>query len=518
MECKGVADMYPAFVVPELIHEVIFVNQYMSMEAIDRLLNHISDCYQFSVDTEGEVTNNRLAIIQIHTIPRTLPSMVILLELCHLPSPGSEQYAKIEQILRLTFRSDNYIYAWGDMRKELEPVNHLLDWPIRSELINLQPHFAGWYEWARTLCRVQNLQENVIKVESNEINRSNDPMKCTCHRESPYHESQLWSLQNALIYGFDVFIDKTARMAHWSHGLTYSHSSLSHAQRIRMIHYAKNDVMAVTYLVRPIVERWSFTRIKETKIEARFTAFEPILPAPLRQSSTKRKVKNLDVQKLAKIFETIDPDIESISSDDEIYLNQVNQDVTQASEEHVETELATATNDNINDDLIEPTNGDLVDISDDEIIIRNIGTQMDNDDVTTTQYEMGSAEVIWQDPVIIADGNYEAEERTNRSKHQQRSIKARNRKNNKHNKQRRKHRYRHFIKRRCYYRFTMYEMKKILRYYGITFTHVKFDETSENLIIGLKNEENRSEAEHQLAIDIFNRRSYYHYRRRQYHK
>ncbi|CAF1621357.1 unnamed protein product [Adineta ricciae] len=472
---------------------------------MDRILDHVSDCQQFSVDTESEMASNKLAIIQIHSIPRVLPSMVILVELSYLPI--------LESGL-----SDNHVYAWGEMRREMEPVKHLLDWPIKSTLINLQPHFTGWYERARTLCRVQNLQENVIKEEGNEVDRSNDPMKCTCHRESPYQENQLWSLQNALIYGFDVFIDKTTRMAHWSHGLTYGHSSLSHAQRIRMTHYAKNDVMAVSYLARPIIENWSFARIKETNMEAMFVAFQPALPSPLRQPSAKTKVKNISIHKLAKIFETADSDIEPISSDDEIYMNQVNQDVTQASDEHVETELATATNDNINDDLIEPTNGDLVDISDDEIIIGNIGTQMDNDYVTTKQYDVGSAEVIWQDPVIIADGNYEAEERINRSKHQQRSIEARNRKNSKHNKQRRKNRYRHIIKRRCYYRFTMYEMKKILRYYGVTFTHVKFDETSENLIIGLKNEENRSEAEHQLAMDIFNRRGYYHYRRRQYHK
>ncbi|CAF1424399.1 unnamed protein product [Adineta ricciae] len=213
-------------------------------------------------------------------------------------------------------------------------------------------------------------------------------MKCTCHRESPYHENQLWSLQNALIYGFDVFIDKTTRMAHWPRGLTYSHSSLSHAQRIRMTHYAKNDVMAVSYLVRPIIENWSLAKIKETNIEAMLVALQPTLPPPLRQPSTKRKVKNINVQNLAKIFETTDSDIETIPSDDEIYLNQLTsriQDNTQqedhrsteglsrngtgVADENAEFKLATAvTNDKIDDDLEEPTNEDLVDISDDELV------------------------------------------------------------------------------------------------------------------------------------------------------
>ncbi|CAF1608563.1 unnamed protein product [Adineta ricciae] len=113
-----------------------------------------------------------------------------------------------------------------------------------------------------------------------------------------------------------------------------------------------------------------------------------ILPPPLRQPLATKKVKNINVQKLAKSFETTDSDIEPISSDDEIYLNQLTtriQDNTQhqdhrsieglsrngtgVADENTEFELTTAiTNDNIDDDLEEPTNEDLVDISDDELV------------------------------------------------------------------------------------------------------------------------------------------------------
>jgi hypothetical protein len=57
----------------------------------------------------------------------------------------------------------------------------------------------------------------------------------------------------------------------------------------------------------------------------------------------------------------------------------------------------------------------------------------------------------------------------------------------------------------------MHVMRKILRLYKTSFIHVKMDK--DDLLIGLKNEENKNEAEHNLAIDIFNRTSYFHYRK-----
>ncbi|CAF4205342.1 unnamed protein product, partial [Rotaria sordida] len=70
-------------------YEVILINRYMSMEVMDKVLNHINDCYQYSVDTESEMSNHELSIIQFHTIPRTLPSQVLIIELSQLPNRES---------------------------------------------------------------------------------------------------------------------------------------------------------------------------------------------------------------------------------------------------------------------------------------------------------------------------------------------------------------------------------------------------------------------------------------------
>ncbi|CAF5194797.1 unnamed protein product, partial [Rotaria sp. Silwood1] len=56
------------------------------MEEMHLLINHVQACTQFTIDTESERSNNQLALIQIQTIPPRLPSLVVLVELAHLPS------------------------------------------------------------------------------------------------------------------------------------------------------------------------------------------------------------------------------------------------------------------------------------------------------------------------------------------------------------------------------------------------------------------------------------------------
>ncbi|CAF3940867.1 unnamed protein product [Rotaria sp. Silwood1] len=512
-------EIYPAFVIPETSYEVIFINRYMSMEVMDKVLHHINDCYQYSVDTESEKSNNELSIIQVHTIPRTLPSQVLIIELSHLPNRGSNLYVKIKEIFRLIFRSHNEIYSWGDMNLELESANYLFAWPITSELINLQPHFPGWYERARTQCWVQSLEQQAM--ENNDIivgQRNLSTSSCTCHRPSPYNEHQLWSLQKAFLYSFNLFIDKTSTLSHWSYGLTSIGSSLTYAQRTKMINYAKYDVMAVTYLIRPITEQWSFTRTKESNIEEMFITFQSTRPPPLRQLKSKnkknKKSKNINIQQFAALFSCNDPEAEEIPSGDEIYLNQLIEPNDYRDEQNNNN------NNKINllQDQIERIDADYILIINADEPIERIQQQQQGELVAENYYQEGEsmeedhyqehASVINDDePLQVVN---EPEQVQRRPRHR-RSAQSRNRKNRKHNQFRRKFRFRYTIRRKVYHRFKPHLMRKILRTYQIHFTHVKMDK--DYLVVGLKNHESRIEAEHNLAEDIFNSRSYFHYRK-----
>ncbi|CAF1536913.1 unnamed protein product, partial [Adineta steineri] len=234
--------------------------------------------------------NNLLALIQINSIPIEEKSIVILFELNHFPDLNST-------------RQGNEIYAWGDMGLELQQARQLLTWPITAELINIQLRFAGWYSWARSLCREMGLSHH------NDVNNDS----CSCHPPSPYKVNELWSLQKAFLYIFNLFIDKTYQRSNWSSSLS-SKSSLSSEQQQNMIHYAVHDVLAVTYLIRPVLERWSFIKLKHRMVNEIFISFEKIQmpsPPPSTTIQKKNKIKNINW------------DIESISSDDEVYVNQL---------------------------------------------------------------------------------------------------------------------------------------------------------------------------------------------------
>ncbi|CAF5095562.1 unnamed protein product, partial [Rotaria sp. Silwood1] len=175
----------------------------------------------------SERANNQLSLIQINSISIETPSRVMLFELNHLPDQHSQ--------------------------KELEPAKDLIIWPIPAMLIDIQPYYSMWYNWARTQCRVQSLLHRNDGNNDNELTQQHHQQSsCYCHSPSPYKINELWSLQNSLKYGCNLFLDKSCRLSNWSSSLTSSHSSLSHVDRMNMIHYATHDVMAVTFLIRPI--------------------------------------------------------------------------------------------------------------------------------------------------------------------------------------------------------------------------------------------------------------------------
>ena len=296
-------------------YEVIFVNDNTSTNTMNKLLNHVYTCKQYTIDTESERTNNQLSLIQINSIPIEPPSFVILFELKHLPHRNSQKYENIHQLFQLIFRSGNEIYSWGKMEVELEPAKHLYSWPIPATLIDIQPHFPEWYNWARTQGGVQSLSHRSdVNNDNDIIQQHHQALSCSCHPSSPYKINELWSLQNAFKYGCKLFIDKSCTLSHWSASLTSSHSSLSRKEQIKMVHYATHDVMAVTYLIRPITEKWTFKQLEERKLSEMFITFKAIkLPSLPTTTSTKKKIKNINVQKVSKIFKGTPPPFRGFS-------------------------------------------------------------------------------------------------------------------------------------------------------------------------------------------------------------
>ena len=505
---------YHSFHVPSSLYELVFINDNTSNNTLDKLLNHVYHCRQYSIDTESERDDNKLALIQINSIPINPPTIVILCELAQLPDHDSHKYKKICELFRLIFRSENEIYSWGDMRLELKQERNLLTWPIPAKLINIQPHFNRWYTWALTQCRVKCLNED---EEINEAGIKQQQQPCTCHLPSPYRLNELWSLQKALMFAGKLFIDKSCQRSHWAAGLSSHRSSLSSGKQQRMIHYAVHDVITVTYLIRPITENWTFERIRRRRMDEIFIGFKSTELPSLPSSMTKKKInKNINLQAIEKILRSKDPDLQSISSDDEIYMNQLTGPVNVSDINNDNIEIREPTQQQVPEPelITQEAHNDRELIS--EAIVNNEANEMDeHEDVELEQISddeiiMDSASVN-NHRVVVDDQNYQDDIEKPR-KH--RSAQAKQKKNLKRNTKHRLNRYRNAVRRDVYYRFNNPMIKLILKQYGIKVVHVKINEENSEVVIGLKTRHLRDETEHRLPMNVFNQRSYYYYRRK----
>ncbi|CAF4213281.1 unnamed protein product [Rotaria sordida] len=355
---------FPPFVVSTAISKIVHVNKYTSMKELHLLVNHVQQCTQFTIDTESEKSNAQLALIQIQTIPPRLPLLVILIELQHLSSNNLPTYVKIQEFFSLVFRSGNQLYSWGDMDKELEPIQdyHLFNWPTTALLIDIQLYFPDWYEWALAHCEScrpnHNHDRHYDGINYDNVTTQNYlSSKCICHEQSPY---------------------------------------------------------------RP----------------------EPIS-----------------------------------DDDDEIYLNQLIEPVTNEQPEYEE----------ISNDEQEMNDKSLV--NDIELIINDNDENKPTNDVerkpTTTKHRLT---------------------------HQQRSKASNQRRNRKRNNTHRIRRYQHYITRSMYYKFTMPSIKKILKQHHINYVDVK--EFDGMLIIGVKNSLIQQQYQDQIPEDMFDRK---HYKNHQHH-
>ncbi|CAF4224462.1 unnamed protein product [Rotaria sordida] len=140
--------------------------------------------------------------------------------------------------------------------------------------------------------------------------------KCTCHKPSPYRPNEPWALQQALIYTYGIN---------------------------KMIHYSIYDCFATTCLIQPNTLYWTF---------------QQALPSSSRAHNNPTKT-NINQQ----IIKNINDDIELISDDDEIIVNQcikitINNDMLYEEISNDDNELNKALPSNNNESLYEAISDD----------------------------------------------------------------------------------------------------------------------------------------------------------------
>ncbi|CAF4156521.1 unnamed protein product, partial [Rotaria sordida] len=85
-----------AFDIPTSLYEIICAKKYTTTETMQKLIDHVRNCNEFTFVSEGEKSAKQLALIQIQTIPQQLPFFIILVELAHLPPINSLIHLQIK--------------------------------------------------------------------------------------------------------------------------------------------------------------------------------------------------------------------------------------------------------------------------------------------------------------------------------------------------------------------------------------------------------------------------------------
>ena len=194
-ENNRLRQQYPLFEIPTSFYKVVHVTKYISIDEMHLMINHVEECTQFTIDTESERSNGQLALIQVQAIPPRIPLLVILIELAHLPPNNSHVYAKIKKLFELIFRFGNKLYLWGDMSKELDPSKgyRLFNWPILASIVDIQPRFSSWYEWALTQCESCRPKHRLNGLNDINVTTQNySSLMCACHEQSPYGPQEKW--------------------------------------------------------------------------------------------------------------------------------------------------------------------------------------------------------------------------------------------------------------------------------------------------------------------------------------
>lgn len=225
---------------PQNDYDIYHIHEKTSSLVLHDLIDMARKTTQCSIDTENDYRTHRPALIQIECIrPR---SMVLLVQVCHLPRPSSALFWLIQSLLKVILRPSNTILAWGDATGELStfvPYGLFSAAMVAQQyLIDVRDRFKRSY--------------NRRYPHTCGLPFKEDHPSCTCPHRPVKNNNDRWSLQKAVASTFRQFLDKTCTQSDWSRRLDQSHG-----RSAAMIAYAANDCLAVTHLFAVLETEWT---------------------------------------------------------------------------------------------------------------------------------------------------------------------------------------------------------------------------------------------------------------------
>ncbi|CAF4124049.1 unnamed protein product, partial [Rotaria sordida] len=170
----------------------------LTRSVLNDLIDYALHIKNYTIDTEDQLNKppkpSDPALVQIQFIYENDPSIILLIEVFHLPPENSFTFNKIKKLCKIIFSLDHIVNCWGDPEKELEKFlrfklcdNNDIDFIIPK---NTQDIFKDWFN--RTYPQSIHIKDGV-----------NDQ----------------YSLQSAIYITFNEWLDKRMTLANWGCGI-----------------------------------------------------------------------------------------------------------------------------------------------------------------------------------------------------------------------------------------------------------------------------------------------------------
>jgi hypothetical protein len=226
---------------------------------LQNLIELAKETTSFTIDTEHDYYTHQAALIQIEFIRDT--SIVLLIEACHLPHPSSTLFWLIKSLLKVILNPSHRIYSWGDVIFELSDFIQYGLFSLHTlhqiNTSDIQCHFKRWYNKA-------------FKHDCGLPPFEDDHVLCTCAHRPVKDKNNQWSLQKAIAYTFNEFLDKSRTKSNWSRHLDLTdvrYFLVRHKNEKKicqeLILYAVNDCLAVSKLVMVLEKDWTKEQLEQ---------------------------------------------------------------------------------------------------------------------------------------------------------------------------------------------------------------------------------------------------------------
>ncbi|CAF3223539.1 unnamed protein product [Rotaria socialis] len=241
-----------------------FVNKTTTEPTLQQLIQAATSSSEFIMDTESiniYKRKNEPTLIQIQIILPYNLSLVMIVEMWHLPRNNTTCFTLIKQLFNIIFTTKKIIYLWG-LKDELTPF---VDFNLFSHdqlqsitPINLQHQFKLFW--------------NEQHTHRNRISTSDDILEenCLCETCIGKKSSEPWSLQDSTAYLLKEYLPKILTREKFNLGLDPHLFNLDFQERQyrqQLTNYALNDCLSMQRIL---------INMKNEKFEFKFHSKKPI--------------------------------------------------------------------------------------------------------------------------------------------------------------------------------------------------------------------------------------------------